>query len=179
MIAMRVLGLTMDKNNTSPILLLQAENGKQVLPIWIGSVEAMSISLSLDNVRLERPLTHDLLLGTLEALGARLMSASITSLHEGTFYAKLEILFNEQLVLVDCRPSDAVALALRANAPISVAEEVLKSAPTEAFRLMEEAEQAMGAEKAKAERAASGELTQEQQLARLLQAMEPVSKRRM
>lgn len=179
MIPMRVLGLTMDKTNSSPILLLQAEEGKQVLPIWIGSVEAMSISLSLDNVSLERPLTHDLLLGTLEAMGGRLLAAAITSLHEGTFYAKLEILHNEQVLLVDCRPSDAVALALRAKAPISVAEEVLQNAPTEAFRLMNEAEEAMGEERARQERASSGDQTQDEQWARLLHSLEPATKRRM
>jgi bifunctional DNase/RNase len=179
MIAMRVLGLTMDKASMTPILLLKVEDGNnQVLPIWIGGMEAMSISLSLENISLERPLTHDLLLGALEAVGAKLVSARITGMHEGTFYAKLELLHNEQMIVIDCRPSDAVALALRAKVTIYAAEEVLKKAPMEAFRFIEGENQAI-IEKVAMPRPSGSGLTEDEQLSRLLQSMEPASRRRM
>ena len=128
MITMKILGVTLDGATNTPILVLQEENGDEVLPIWIGASEAMSISMALNNINLERPLSHSLLLNALQALDARLTGVSITDLREGTFYALLEILIGERLVQVDCRPSDGVALALRAGVPILVSEDVLAKA---------------------------------------------------
>ncbi|WP_081701740.1 bifunctional nuclease family protein [Oleidesulfovibrio alaskensis] len=128
LIEMKVLGLSLDETSKAPILILQQKDGKDVLPIWVGAMEAMAISIALNEVETPRPLTHDLMLSTLSSLGARLVSVNVTGLREGTYYAELEITCGSTLSRVDSRPSDAVALALRAGAPIRVSDEVLRLA---------------------------------------------------
>lgn len=118
LVTMRVLGLTLDDASHAPILILQEEAEKELLPIWIGAMEAMAISLALGKVPVERPLTHDMLLLLLHALDARLSSVELVDLREGTYYAELVLnLKDGETRRLDCRPSDAVALALRAGAP--------------------------------------------------------------
>lgn len=135
MIPMIVLGLTLDGTTNTPILVLQQkyalvyegkELEKRILPIWVGTSEAMSISLALNDIHPERPLPHDLLFNMLHVLGAQLNAISLVDLREGTFYALMEILQNGRLYQVDCRPSDAITLALRAGLDILVAENVLE-----------------------------------------------------
>ncbi|MEG1610444.1 MAG: bifunctional nuclease family protein [Bilophila sp.] len=136
MIPMIVLGLTLDGTTNAPILVLQQkyalvhegkELEKHILPIWVGAAEAMALSLALNDIKPERPLPHDLLCETLAALGARLTAVSLVDLREGTFYALLEVLQGERLYQIDCRPSDAITLALRSGLDILVAESVLET----------------------------------------------------
>lgn len=117
MVEMHVFGLTLDPESKSPIVVLRELDGETVLPVWVGAVEAMAVSLALNNENLPRPLTHDLMLLTLRALKAKLLRAEISDLREGVFYAMLLLESREGRVRVDCRPSDAIALAVRAQAP--------------------------------------------------------------
>ena len=119
MVEMHVFGLTLDPESKSPIVVLRELDGETVLPVWVGAVEAMAVSLALNN---------DLMLLTLRALKAKLLRAEISDLREGVFYAMLLLESREGRVRVDCRPSDAIALAVRAQAPIMVAEDVLRRA---------------------------------------------------
>ena len=129
MLTMRVLGLTLDETSHAPILLLQEEMGQELLPIWIGPLEAMSISMVLGNVLVERPLTHDLCLNVLRSLKVHLRGVELVDLREGTYYAELVLLLeNGEMRRIDCRPSDAVALALRAHVPILASKDVLQRA---------------------------------------------------
>lgn len=128
MITMKVLGLTLDGNSNTPILVLQRADGEDVLPIWIGAAEAMAISMALNNLQLDRPLTHALLLHAVAALGGEMTGVSITGLRDGTFFASVEFVHGQDFIQVDCRPSDGIALALRAQVPIRIAEDVLSKA---------------------------------------------------
>ncbi len=150
MVVMQVAGLTLDEQTKAPILILKNPQGDEVLPIWIGAMEAMAISVMINAVSVPRPLTHDLLLNALHATGADLLGIEIVALREGTYYAELELLTADRRHKVDCRPSDAVALALRAKVPIMVHRAVLDAAardrmrpsPTDAAHLIEPADAA-------------------------------------
>ena len=133
MIDMKVLGLTMDEANKAPILVLKAVQGEDILPLWIGGVEAMSISLALTNTRAERPLAHDLMTGLLHSLGVTLVGVSIVDVRDGVYYAMLDLLRGTEMLQIDCRPSDGIALALRLQAPIRVAAAVLTQAPHQRY----------------------------------------------
>lgn len=130
-----VRGLTLDPGTNMPVLLLQDHGGRVVLPIWIGNYEAGAIASELEGHRWPRPMTHDLLRATIEALGARVDRIEVCGLRDGTFYARLVLQRGDgEVVDLDCRPSDAVALAVRTDAPIRVAGPVLEAAhpvPTE------------------------------------------------
>ena len=134
MVEMRVFGLTIDPQSKTPIVVLREASGDAVLPVWVGAMEAMAISLGLNNENLPRPLTHDLFLMTLKAFKAELRRVEINDLREGTFYAVLVLSGPEGRTRVDCRPSDAIALAMRAGAPILVEEEVLRLSAEEQQR---------------------------------------------
>ncbi|HET8760041.1 MAG TPA: bifunctional nuclease family protein [Nitrospiria bacterium] len=125
LIQMRVRGLMLDPPNNY-VVILRGEEGQEVLPIWIGKAEANSISLALENVDLPRPLTHDLMKNALDALEAKVISVVITELKDSTYFAKLHLLHHDAEITVDTRPSDAIALALRTDSPIFVAQEVLQ-----------------------------------------------------
>ena len=125
MVVMKVSGLALDETANVPVLILKDLEEKKVLPIWIGAMEAVAISVALNHMKLPRPLTHDLFLETLTMLKATIVQAKVVSLHEGTYYAELVISYDGRSKTIDCRPSDAVALALRAKAPITVNPEVL------------------------------------------------------
>jgi bifunctional DNase/RNase len=118
-----VSGMARDPRD-NPVVLLKADEGDDVLPIWIGHAEAMAIELHLKGTHFERPLTHDLLRTLIETLGASVVKVAITDLREGTFFAKIHLQRGEELLVIDARPSDSVALALKCNAPIFVSREV-------------------------------------------------------
>ena len=120
MILMQVIGLTVDSNTKTPLVVLQDESGHEILPIWIGAMEAMAISLALSGSALPRPLTHDLMLSTLNMLGGLMEGVEIHDMRDGTYHADLLLRQGERALRVDCRPSDAIALALRVGAPIHV-----------------------------------------------------------
>ncbi len=107
-------------------VLLQDNRGRSV-PIWIGKYEALSISMALEGDVPDRPMTHDLLKNTIERLGGTVERIIVDDLWQSTFYAKITIVRNGESIEIDSRPSDAIALALRARAPIYVAEPVFES----------------------------------------------------
>lgn len=128
MVAMNIFGMALDETSQAPILILKNENESMALPIWIGAVEAMSISMALNNVPFPRPMTHDLLLASVRALGGKVSHVDILEIREGTFFAELVLEQNEKEVRIDCRPSDAIAVAVRSKSSIFVAQGVLDSA---------------------------------------------------
>ena len=127
MVRMNVAGLTIDQKTKTPIVILREVDGSAILPIWVGAMEAMTISLELGKEQLPHPLTHDLLLLCLGALDATLRHAEISSVKDGIYYAALTLRHRRKDLHVDCRPSDAIALALRAGAPILVKRELLSA----------------------------------------------------
>lgn len=128
LIEMKIKGLALDPLTNVPIVLLRDLEDKQTLPIWIGFFEASAIISVLEKINLPRPMTHDLLKKMLESLGAKVERIIVTELKDNTFYAVIEILQNGALIKLDSRPSDAIALALRVDAPFFVEKEVLKKA---------------------------------------------------
>ena len=126
MIRVFVQGLTIDSASNSPILILKEMEGERTLPIWIGLLEATAIASELESVSFSRPMTHDLMRNLLEALGRSVSRVEVVDLRDNTFYALIHLLGPEGEISIDSRPSDAIALALRTEAPIYVAEKVLE-----------------------------------------------------
>jgi hypothetical protein len=122
-IRVSVSGMARDPRD-NPVVLLKSEEGEEVLPIWIGHAEGMAIELQLKGEKFERPLTHDLLKAAIESLGAAVAKVAVTELRDNTFFAKVYIQRNSDVVVIDARPSDSVALALKCGAPIFVAHDV-------------------------------------------------------
>lgn len=108
LIEMAVKGLMVDPLTNLPIIILRDEANERVLPIWVGPVEANAIALQMENVATPRPMTHDLLRQLLEGMGGRLNRVIIHELRESTFYAFLEVIRDNERVLIDARPSDAL-----------------------------------------------------------------------
>lgn len=129
-IEMTIKGLMVDPVTNAPIVLLRDEAGSRVLPIWVGVFEANAIALQVENVSTPRPMTHDLLRQVITDLRGSVERVVVNDLREGTFYALIELRVDGRTVAVDSRPSDAIALALRARAPIFVEEAVLEQAKT-------------------------------------------------
>jgi uncharacterized protein len=115
-------------SNVGFVVILKAPKDERSLPIFIGAAEAQAIAIQLNSVQMPRPLTHDLLKSLLDFMECRLMRIEICDLKEGTFYARLAIDKDGQNFQIDCRPSDAIALALRCNAPVFVSAEVMNEA---------------------------------------------------
>ena len=111
--------------NQDRIVVLKDKHSERYLPIWVGLYEAESITIALQKISVARPLTHDLIISLLNALDVKLISMEITSLESDTYYANLVIEQNGELKYIDCRPSDALALVTRSEAPIYVDEEVM------------------------------------------------------
>lgn len=130
MIAMYVIGLSIDENNQSPVVVLSDESGQMLLSVWLGALEAIAISLAISGGQLPRPLTHDLMLNVLQSCGASLTSVSITHMHQGSYHAKLSLQQGTHSLEIDCRPSDAITLALRTGAPILVSTTLLRQVST-------------------------------------------------
>ena len=128
MIELQLVGVRVELPTNQPIVLLREREGERFLPIWIGAVEATAIAFALQGIVTQRPMTHDLMKNLLETTGIRVDKILITELKEGTFYAVLEMSQNGTRFEVSSRPSDAIALAVRINAPIFAAEEVLNEA---------------------------------------------------
>lgn len=128
LIEMFIKGLMIDPVTNMPIVILRDEDGQRTLPIWVGPVEANAIALQIENVAPPRPMTHDLLRNLLTDLGGRLVRVIISDLHDGTFYAYLEIAREDGPLFVDARPSDALALSIRTKAPVFVDTAVMDRA---------------------------------------------------
>jgi bifunctional DNase/RNase len=134
LVPMSIKGLMLDPVSNSPIVVLKDEEEKFFLPIWVGIFEANAIALQLENVATPRPMTHDLLKNTIAELDARVTRVVINDLRDSTFFAQIRVLINregtDRMLELDARPSDAIALALRTDAPIFVAQSVLDQAQT-------------------------------------------------
>lgn len=132
MIQVRIASLSVDSVSNQPVIILRPIEDQEVearlLPIWIGHPEATAILLALQGVQPPRPMTHDLLHSIIEAVGHYVERVEITRLDEGTFYAAIVVRGEERSVVVDARPSDSIALAVRTGSPIFVAEDVLEEA---------------------------------------------------
>jgi len=139
-IRMIVHGLTIDPASNSPILILKDPEGDRTLPIWIGLLEATAIASELESVSFSRPMTHDLMRNLLESTHCTVSRVEVTDLKDNTFYAVIHLTGAEGELAVDSRPSDAIALALRTEAPIFVADEVLERSSSESSGDGEEVE---------------------------------------
>ncbi len=125
-VRMKIQGLLIDPVSQMPIVILKNSSEDRVLPIWVGVFEANAIAMQLEKILSPRPMTHDLLCSTIEQLGGSIERIVITDLRDATFYAILHLDLKGKKFEVDARPSDAMALALRCDAPIFVEESVLE-----------------------------------------------------
>ncbi len=123
----KIKGLIMDPLTNSPIVILQSVEKNTLLPIWVGIFEANAIALQIERIDTPRPLTHDLIKNILLQLDANVDKIVVTDLQENTFYAVIHLRMNGDHITIDSRPSDAIALALRTDAPIYVTEEVINN----------------------------------------------------
>jgi bifunctional DNase/RNase len=121
-----VAGLTMDPTSNTPIIILKTESGDQAIPIWIGLLEATSIASVLQEIQFERPMTHDLFKIFSEHLNIRVSKVEVCDLRDNTFFALIHFDGDAQSFTLDARPSDAIAIALRFEAPIYVDEKVIE-----------------------------------------------------
>lgn len=122
---MKVSGLVMDPQTNTPILILKDLRDETSLPIWIGLLEATSIATELERIQFPRPMTHDLLKNCFDHLNVQVERIEVCDLRNNTYFALIYLKNNDQVSPIDARPSDAIAMALRTNAPIYVKEEVL------------------------------------------------------
>ncbi len=127
-IEMSIKGLMVDPVTNMPIVILHDSDGKRVLPIWVGVFEANAIALQIENVSTPRPMTHDLLRNVIQGLNGDVQKIVVSDLKGNTFYAVLHIVVAGEMVMIDARPSDAIALALRVRAPIFAEDAVIENA---------------------------------------------------
>jgi bifunctional DNase/RNase len=128
---MLIYGVSFDLVGKQPIVLLKTADGNKFLPIWIGHAEAAAILMKLQSQASPRPMTHDLVSDMLQQLGAQIVRITVTELRENTFYAQITVTQDGQELEVDSRPSDAIALAIRAEAPIFAADQVIEESAIE------------------------------------------------
>ena len=127
-VEVRIRGLTLDPATNMPIVVLKDVASETVMPIWVGIFEANAIAIELEKVAVPRPMTHDLTKNLIRHLNARLERIVISELKDDTFFAALWLRLGDDPMVIDARPSDAIALALRADCPIYVTEQVLQAA---------------------------------------------------
>jgi len=125
-IEMRVSGLTMDPITNTPIVILKDLEEKKAIPIWIGIFEASAIATEIEKITFSRPMTHDLLNDIVKLLDTKVVRVEIHDLRNNTFFANIHLLRDGKMMVVDARPSDAIAVALRAGAQIFVDEKVIE-----------------------------------------------------
>ncbi|HET9013785.1 MAG TPA: bifunctional nuclease family protein, partial [Gemmatimonadaceae bacterium] len=140
LIEMTIKGLVVDSFSSTPIVILKDKAGDKVLSIWVGIYEANAIAQQIENVTMPRPMTHDLLRNLINDLGGKVDRVVVTDLRENTFFASVIVEHEAQVLSIDARPSDSIALALRAKAPIYVNEALLQPAPVEEAPLEEGSE---------------------------------------
>lgn len=126
-VEMKIRGLMMDPTANTPIVILKDVISDRMLPIWVGPYEANAIALEIEKSAPQRPMTHDLLRNLISQIGATVDRVVVTDLIENTFFAVIEMTLDGKRMLLDSRPSDAIALALRVDCPIFVNEEVINS----------------------------------------------------
>lgn len=123
---MHVRGLMFDPYTNAYIIILRDDSNAEMLPIWVGKPEASAISFAMEGVATPRPMTHDLMKTVLDTADATVISVVVTDLKENTYYARVHLLYEDSEYSIDARPSDAIALALRAKAPIFVNNDVIR-----------------------------------------------------
>jgi uncharacterized protein len=121
-----IAGLTMDPASNTPIIILKSEENDQAIPIWIGLLEATSIASALQSIKYERPMTHDLFKNFSDTLQISIARVEVCDLRDNTFFARIYFVSKEDNFDIDARPSDAIALALRFDAPIFVEDSVMQ-----------------------------------------------------
>ena len=127
-IEMKIKGLVVDPISKMPIVVLESPHSEQILPIWIGVFEANAIALTIENIPTPRPMTHDLLKSFLDKLDIAIEKVVVNDVRNNTFYALIHCRRDDDRIVIDSRPSDAIALALRMSSPIYVEEEVVRKA---------------------------------------------------
>jgi len=131
---MVIKGLMVDPVTNMPVVILRDKEGERVLPIWVGIFEANAIALQIENVATPRPMTHDLLRNVIRDMNGTVEKIVVSDLKDTTFYALIYLQMGGEVVAIDARPSDAIALALRTQAPIFVEDHVIDSAKTVDFK---------------------------------------------
>lgn len=125
-IEMKVSGLTLDPITNTPIVILKDLEEKRAIPIWIGVFEASAIVTELENIKFPRPMTHDLLANIIKVLKGEVVRVEIHDLRDNTFFANIQLLYQGETIVVDARPSDAIAVALRVGAAVFVEQKVIE-----------------------------------------------------
>jgi len=128
MIEVKVAGVLFDNQTNSPVMLLKELDGNKILPVFIGPVEASAIAYAMENIKMVRPMTIDLLKLVCDGLKAKVSRVIVSSLKNDTYYAEIIIENNGHILSVDARPSDSVGLAVRAKVPIYVADDIMQTA---------------------------------------------------
>ena len=131
MIKMEIYGVSFDLVGKTPIVLLKMVEGNKFLPIWIGHPEAAAILMKLQEAPVPRPMTHDLAADIVQQLGGEVVAITVTELRESTFYARITVRQNGDEIEIDSRPSDAIAIAIRVDAPIFASDEVMAESAVE------------------------------------------------
>lgn len=126
-----IAGMTMDPASNTPVLILKSEQDGQTLPIWIGLLEATSIASAIQNIRFDRPMTHDLFKNFTDMLNIKVSKIEVCDLKDNTFYARIYFLSEDRTFSIDARPSDAIAIALRYKAPMYVDDSVIVKSKTD------------------------------------------------
>src|SRR3712207_4172366 len=126
LIQMQVKGLMFDPYTNAYIVILRDDTNTEMIPIWVGKPEATAINFAMEGVTTARPMTHDLLKSVLDTADAKVISVVITDLKDNTYYARIHLLYEDSEYSIDSRPSDAIALAMRAKAPVFVADDVIQ-----------------------------------------------------
>jgi len=121
-----IAGMSLDQESNTPIIILKAVDTDQAIPIWIGLLEATAIASALQNIKFERPMTHDLIKNFLNVLKVEVAKVEVCDLKDNTFFAKIYYISEEKNFSMDARPSDAIAIALRFGAPIYVDDKVIE-----------------------------------------------------
>lgn len=121
-----IVGLTVDPETNAPILILETDKDSRVVPIWIGMMEATAITAVLNEIRFDRPMTHDLFRLYIERMGCEVAKIEISDIRENTYFARVHFISKERSFSMDARPSDAIALALRFDAPIYLEDAVIE-----------------------------------------------------
>ena len=144
MIEMKVMGIALDTRTGSPIVVLHDKNNRKALPIWIGSAEASAIIRKIENLAVSRPMTHDLIIDIIQKTGHSIDRIEINDVEKETYYATIYLKGdNDTLIEIDARPSDAIAVAIRVDAPIFISAKVLSngSVSTDSAKDEEEAQE--------------------------------------
>ena len=124
LIEVKLIGLIMDPISKTPVMILKPLKDKKIIPIWIGGFEANAITMELENIAPPRPMTHDLVKNLFFHFGAEVEKVVVTDIVENTYFAELYVKHKEEVIVIDCRPSDAVALALKNKSKIFISEYV-------------------------------------------------------